>query len=152
MIMKKTVLILFLGLLAGISAAAQTVNYRVLETGWGRIEKSYRQSTLVELGVGEMNIPRWRKTSGTLRIDFDRKEVVLSIRGKKDKTFTLLSESRPFATRDGWSYVDYMGLDGNNSVCHFWLCKHESGAQRLLTLYPWMVPDTVYGYRLELAE
>lgn len=151
----KTVRILLLAaaLLTGSAATAQTLHYNVLETGWGRIEKNYKQGASPGFSaVGEMNIPRWRKTSGTLTVDLDKKEVTLTQKRKKDKTFTLLSDTTPGQTRDGWTYTEYMALDGNNSVCHFWLCTHESGLRRLLTLYPWSRPDTVYGYMLEAAE
>lgn len=144
----KRIVILFLAALAALPLCAQTETYRVVETGWGRIEKAVRQGISHDTAIGEMNIPRWRKVSGTLTIDFDKKEVLLTQQRKKDKTFTLLSDSRPMETRDGWTYIEYMALDGHNSVCHFWICTHESGIRRLLTLYPWSFPDTVYGYML----
>ncbi|MCR4859946.1 MAG: hypothetical protein K5910_04710 [Bacteroidales bacterium] len=150
--MKRVLLIISLALLAVSAAQAQTKTWQVTETGWGRIEKTYVSILSPGEGVGEMNIPRWRKVSGTLTVDFDRKEAVLSLPRKKGKTFTLLTESKPYTTRDGWTYVDYKALDGSNSVCHFWLCKHESGAERILTLYPWTSPDTVYGYLLTPEE
>lgn len=148
----KRIVLLFLAALAALPLCAQTESYRVVETGWGRIEKAVRQGIPTYSAVGEMNIPRWKKVSGTLTIDFEKKEAVLTQQRKKDKTFTLLSETRPMETRDGWTYVEYMALDGHNSVCHFWLCTHESGIRRLLTLYPWTVPDTVYGYMLAPAD
>jgi len=148
--MKKVSLILALALLAGSAAWGQTKTWQVTETGWGRIEKAFRTFPPVGAGIGEMNIPRWRKAAGTLTIDFDRKEAVLSLPRKKGTTFRLLTESQPYKTRDGWTYVDYQALDGSSTVCRFWLCTHESGAERLLTLYPWTVPDTVYGYRLSV--
>ena len=148
----KRLLVMTLALAALLPLHAQTKTYRLTETGWGRIEKASRSGIPGTSAVGEMNIPRWKKASGTFTVDFDRKEAVLSQNRKKDKTFTLLSDSRPMETRDGWSYTEYMALDGTNSVCHFWLCKHENGTERLLTLYPWTVPDTVYGYMLTPEE
>lgn len=150
--MKKWMLILALALMSGLACRAQTQTWQLVETGWGRIEKSYQNGWNLLTHLGEMNIPRWRKAAGSLTIDFDKKEVVLTQRGKADKTFILLSETSPKETRDGWTYVEYMALDAHNSVCHFWLCKHEEGAERLLTLYPWTYPDTIYGYNLAPAE
>ena len=147
--MKKWFFVLLL-VLPCVSGWCQSEKYQLTETGWGRIEKSYQNGILTNLG--EINIPRWRKASGSMTIDFDKKEAVLTQRGKADKTFTLLSETSPKETRDGWTYVEYMALDGNNSVCHFWICRHESGRQRLLTLYPWSRPDTVYGYNFDPEE
>lgn len=147
--MKKWIFV-FLLVLPCLSGWGQSEKYQLTETGWGRIEKSYQNGILTNLG--EINIPRWRKASGSFTVDFDKKEAVLSQRGKKDKTFTLLSETSPKQTRDGWTYVEYMALDGSNSVCHFWICRHESGWQRLLTLYPWWYPDTVYGYNFGPEE
>ena len=148
MIMRKWMILTVLALLVCVAAQAQPRTWRITESGWGRVESSYRQSTLVDPPLGEMNIPRWRKVSGTLTIDFEKKEVTLSLDRKKDKTFYLLAQHAPAVTRDGWTYDRYMAMDGNSTVCHFWLGVHESGAQRLLTLYSWTLPDTIYGYRL----
>ena len=151
--MKQRLIILCCLLLAGMTAKAQTLTWQLSETGWGRIEKGFAYAAAMpESSIGEMNIPRWRKATGTLTVNFDKKEAVLTQRGKADKTFTLLSESTPKETRDGWTYIEYMALDAHNSVCHFWLCTHAAGAVRLLTLYPWTRPDTVYGYQLSPAE
>ncbi|MBP5337492.1 MAG: hypothetical protein J6Y63_08325 [Bacteroidales bacterium] len=148
----KRLLILLLAAACFIPLHAQPRTYQVSQTGWGRIEKASRSGIPGTGAVGEMNISRWKKVSGTLTVDFDKKEAILKQNHKKDKTFTMLSDSRPMETRDGWTYVEYMALDGTNSVCHFWLCKHEDGTERLLTLYPWFYPDTVYGYMLTPAE
>ena len=149
--MKKGILILCLALLTGSAAMAQT--WKVSETGWGRIENTYSaQAIRSEYALGEMNIPRWRKTAGTLKVDFDKREAVISLDRKKDKTFVLLTESRPCQTRDGWTYVEYEALDNRNAGCRFWVCTHESGSQRVLILYPYYSPDTVYGYRLDPAD
>lgn len=149
--MKKGILILCLALLTGSAAMAQT--WKVAETGWGRIEDTYSAVNIrSEYAIGEMNIPRWRKTAGTLKVDYDKREAVISLDRKKDKTFVLLTESRPFRTRDGWTYVEYEALDNRNAGCRFWVCTHENGSQRVLILYPYYSPDTVYGYRLAPAE
>ena len=146
--MKKGILILCLALLTGSAAWAQT--WKVAETGWGRVENAYSVVAVrSEYALGEMNIPRWRKTAGTLKVDFDKREAVISLDRKKDKTYVLMTESRPFQTRDGWTYVEYEALDNRNAGCRFWVCTHESGSQRVLILYPYYSPDTVYGYRLE---
>ena len=131
-----------------VSAWGQTKVYRLTETGWGRIGETYKQSVLADWVVSDIAIHKWKKATGTFTVNFDKREAVLTQRGKADKTFNLLTEGSPKETRDGWTYVEYMALDGHNSVCHFWLCKHESGAERLLTLYPWTVPTAAYGYLL----
>ena len=147
--MKKTIIIFCLALTAGLSALAQTRTWTVTESGWGRIENGISVAgSFPERSIGEMNIPRWRKTPGTLKVDFDKREAVLSLDRKKEKPFILLTESRPFQTRDGWSYVEYEALDARNAGCRFWICTHESGSQRLLILYPFGRPDTIYGYNL----
>ena len=148
----KRLRILLLAAACFLPLHAQTKTYQVSQTGWGRVEQGSHFGILGTSAIGEMNISRWKKVSGTFTVDFDKKEAVLKQNRKKDKTFTLLSDSRPAETRDGWTFVDYMALDGTNSVCHFWLCKHEDGTERLLTLYPWFYPDTVYGYMLTPAE
>lgn len=146
--MKRGLIILCCLFLAGLAGKAQTKTWQISETGWGRVEKSYRQSNWAGPPLGEMNIPRWRQVSGTLTIDFDKKEVVLSLDRKKGKTFVLLAQRDPAVTRDGWTYDRYMAMDGTSTVCHFWLGTHESGREQLLTLYSWTLPDTIYGYRL----
>ena len=143
--MKKWFFVLLL-VLPCVSGWCQGETFPLTETGWGRIEKSYQNGILTNLG--EINIPRWRKASGSFTVDFDKKEAVLSQSRGKDKTFYLLTESRPHETRDGWSYVEYEALDNHNAGCRFWVCKHESGAERVLVFYPYWTPDTVYGYRL----
>ena len=151
--MKKCLLISIFALLAIGTAVAQPRTWQIAQAGWGRIEKGIAiAQAMPEQTVGEIIIPRWRKASGTLTVDFDKKDVVLAQRGKAEKTYNLLTEGNTKTTRAGWSYVEYMALDAHNSVCHFWLCKHESGAARLLLLYPWRYPDTVYGYDLTPAE
>lgn len=149
--MKKGIMILCLALLMGLAAQAQT--WKVTESGWGRIEHSYAVTAVrSEHAIGEMNIPRWRKTAGTIKVDYDKREAVISLDRKKDKTFVLMTESRPFRTRDGWTYVEYEALDNRNAGCRFLVCTHENGSQRVLILYPYYSPDTVYGYRLAPAE
>lgn len=151
--MKRMILILALSLLAVSAAWAQPRTWKVTQTGWGRIERGISIThSAPERGIGEMNIPRWRKVSGTLSFDFSKREAVISLDRKKDKTFILLTESRPFQTRDGWTYVEYEALDGTNSGCRFWVCTHESGSQRVLVLYPFYRPDTIYGYNLSSSE
>ena len=148
----RRLLIIALALLTASAAWAQTKTWQVTETGWGKIDRGISIVTRPERGIGEIFIPRWRKVSGTLTVDFDKKEATLSLSRGKDKRFYLMTESAPRETRDGWTYVEYEGLDGNNAGCRFWLCKHESGAERLLTLYPFWTPDTIYGYRLSSSE
>ena len=144
--MKRYLLLLAAALLLGAAAHAQT--WQVTESGWGRIEKSFTPHYVPKQTLGEINIPRWRKTPGELKVDFAKKEAVLSLKGKKDKHYNLMTESRPYQTRDGWSYVEYETLDDQNAGCRFWICKHESGTERLLILYPFSNPDTIYGYML----
>ncbi|MCR4824804.1 MAG: hypothetical protein K5849_05540 [Bacteroidales bacterium] len=148
--MRKWILLFCLALASGWTVQAQTKSWSITETGWGRVElaRTYGSLNIYEGGIREMNIPRWRTASGTLRIDYDKREASLSVGRKKEKTFLLLTESRPFTTRDGWSYVEYESLDERNSGCRFLVCTHESGAERLLILYPFSRPDTIYGYRL----
>ena len=147
--MKRTLVVLCCLVLAALAARAQSGRWQVSESGWGRIENGISIAhAAAERTMGEMNIHRWRKSPGTLRVDFDKKEAVLSLNGKKDRNFHLMTESRPFQTRDGWTYVEYEALDARNAGCRFWLCTHESGIQRLLILYPYSRPDTIYGYLL----
>ena len=151
--MKRLLVLFALALLAGSAAWAQTKSWQVTESGWGRIENGISNSpSMATRTIGEMNIPRWRKTPGTLNVDFDKREASISLNGKKEKTFYLMTESRPFQTRDGWTYVEYEALDNRNAGCRFWLCTHESGSQRVLLLYPWWRPDTIYGYLLSPSE
>ena len=145
--MKRYLLLLAAALLFGIAAHAQSC--QITESGWGRIKDGISIGHAVQgRTIGEMNIPRWRKTPGGLKIDFDKKEAVISLNGKKPKPYNLMTESQRFQTRDGWSYVEYEALDERNGGCRFWICKHESGAERLLIMYPFVRPDTVYGYML----
>ena len=146
--MKRFLLIIAIALLAGSAAWAQSRTWALSETGWGRVDFALQQGVIPMHTMGEINIPRWRKATGTLKVDFEKKEAVLSQSRGKDKTFHLMTESRPHETRDGWSYVEYEALDNRNAGCRFWVCKHESGAERLLVFYPYWTPDTVYGYRL----
>ena len=145
--MKRYLLLLTAALLLGTAASAQT--WQVTESGWGKVKGGIAiVQAAPKRTIGETDIPRWRKTPGTLRIDFDKREAILSLDRKKDKTFYLMTESRPAQTRDGWTYVEYEALDGNNAGCRFWFCTHENGARRVLVFYPFSAPDTVYGYRL----
>ena len=147
--MKKCFLLIVFALLAGSAVWAQPRTWQVSEYGWGQIKSAISVAHSVpERGLGEINIPRWRKASGTLQVDFDKREAVISMDRKKDKHFYLMTESRPFQTRDGWTYVEYESLDDKNAGCRFWLCTHESGTQRVLILYPFYRPDTIYGYLL----
>lgn len=151
--MKRFLILFALALLAGPAAWAQTKSWQVTENGWGKIDRGISVVyARPERGMGEINIPRWRKVSGTLTIDFDKKEANLLLSRGKDKRYYLMTESAPHETRDGWTYVEYEALDENNAGCRFWLCKHESGTERLLTLYPFWSPDTIYGYRLSSSE
>ena len=145
--MKRFFLLIAAALLA-LPLAAQTKTWQVAESGWGRIEKASRSGLAGPTALGEMNIPRWRKADGTVKIDFDQREAVITLKNKKVKSFYLMTESRPYQTRDGWTYVEYESLDERNAGCRFWLCTHESGTQRLLVLYPFNNPDTVYGYMI----
>lgn len=147
MLMKRIFLLIFTALLA-LPLAAQKETFQVVETGWGRIEKAYRFGVPSTAALGEMNVPRWRKISGTLLVDFDNKEAVITLKNKKVKSYYLMTESRPYQTRDGWTYVEYEALDERNAGCRFWLCTHESGTRRLLVLYPFSTPDTIYGYMI----
>ena len=145
--MKGYLLLLVAALFFGTAANAQT--WQVVESGWGRVKGGIAiVQAAPKRTIGETNIPRWRKTSGELKVDLDKKEAVLSLKGKKDKHYNLMTESQPFQTRDGWSYVEYEALDGNNAGCRFWFCTHESGIRRVLVFYPFSAPDTVYGYML----
>lgn len=148
----KRLLLFIAAALVALPLAAQTKTWQIAETGWGRIERAARIGVAGSTALGEMNIPRWRKTAGTIKVDYDKREAVISLDRKKDKTFVLMTESRPFRTRDGWTYVEYEALDNRNAVCRFWVCTHENGSQRVLILYPYYSPDTVYGYRLAPAE
>lgn len=149
--MKRLILFLAAALMA-LPLAAQTKTWQIAETGWGRVEKATRFGIAGSTALGEMNIPRWRKANGTLRINFDKKEAVISLKNKKDKSYYLLTESRPFETRDGWTYVEYETLDERNAGCRFWVGVHEGGMERLLVMYPFSNPDTVYGYLLTPDE
>ena len=83
----KRLLILLLAAACFIPLHAQPRTYQVSQTGWGRIEKASRSGIPGTGAVGEMNISRWKKVSGTLTVDFDKKEAILKQNHKKDKTF-----------------------------------------------------------------
>ena len=151
--MRRWLIISCLLLLTGLAARAEGRTWQVTETGWGRVHTGISIATAYpERTMGEMSIHRWRKAPGTLKVDFDKREATLSLNRKKDKTYILMTESQPSQTRDGWTFVEYEALDGRNAGCRFWLCKHESGAERLLIFYPFGRPDTVYGYLLSPAN
>lgn len=63
---------------------AQT--WKVAETGWGRIEDTYSAVNIrSEYAIGEMNIPRWRKTAGTIKVDYDKREAVIRWTARKTR-------------------------------------------------------------------
>ena len=70
----KRLLLFIAAALVALPLAAQTKTWQIAETGWGRIERAARIGVAGSTALGEMNIPRWRKTDGALRIDCDKKE------------------------------------------------------------------------------
>ena len=151
--MKRVIFLFVFALLAIPAAWAQNKSWTLTDSGWGRVDTGSRPlGASPELVMGEINITRWRKASGTVKADFDKKTVVISQNRSKDKKYQLLTESRPSETRDGWSYVVYDAMDSHNSRSRMWICKHENGTERILVFYPAYAPQKVYAYMLKSAE
>jgi len=153
--MKRIVLFFSFALLFTMACHVQTRSWKITQSGWGHIQEGISVVfSAPEVSVGEINIPRWRETPGTVTIDFGKRTASIVIDKKKGKTkeYDLMTESEPHKTRDGWTFTEYEGLDELNEGCRFWLCRHESGSERILILKPYRRPHTVYGYSLTSGE
>ena len=152
--MRKVFVTLCLMLMVASSAMAQTKTWKVVESGWGRIDWGWKQlnpgGAASDMAIDEMNIHRWKKTPGTLTVDFGKNTAELELSRKKSKSFNLLTESQTFKSRDGWTYVEHLAADTSNASCRFWLCENPDGFQRLLVIYP--RARAVYGYMLVPSE
>ncbi|MBQ9173748.1 MAG: hypothetical protein IJ161_08485 [Bacteroidales bacterium] len=153
--MKRLATIFSFALLSATACPGQTRSWEITQSGWGHIQEGISVVfSAPEVTIGEINIPRWRDTPGTVTIDFGKRVASIVINKKKVKTkeYDLMTESEPHKTRDGWTFTEYEGLDELNEGCRFWICRHESGSERILILKPYRRPHTVYGYKLSSKE
>lgn len=143
----RRLLIIAALLLSGITAFAQKQTYTVPFSGWGRLEVRAKTNgtTPYDFKVSELDIPRWRKTAGTM--DVDGKQVTLRL-PRKEITYALLTDSYVHPAKDGWSYVEHVALENEHTICRVWFCTHEDGTKQFLVLNG----AFVYGYKLIPAE
>lgn len=143
----RRLLIIAALLLSGLAAFAQKQSYTVTYSGWGRVEIRANTNGVApfDFKVSELNIPRWRKTAGTM--DVDGKQVTLRL-PRKEITYALLTDSYVHPAKDGWSYVEHVALENEHTICRVWFCTHENGTKQFLVLNG----AFVYGYKLIPAE
>ena len=143
--MKKFIISLFaVALLGCCVASAQTEKYKVTESGWGRPDFG------MSLGAGgnvltmtELPIHRWRKTKGEAVLDMEERQLTFTL-PRKEIFYHLLTESYVHKDRNGWSYVDYLALENDVTLCHVWVCTHEDGSRQICIVFN----NFVQGYRI----
>lgn len=135
-------------LMLGGVVSAQTKDYTITNSGWGRLETGFRQGIApYEIRVSELDIHRWRKTTGELILNEGEKLLTVRL-PRKELVYVLLTESHVHKDRNGWSYVEHRALENDHTYCRVWNCTHEDGSRQILVLYS----TFVQGYKIIPAE